>query len=177
MRVRLIVLLIALLIPFSAIAKENNGGASAASVQELIAVTQTKKLLDNAMSQMDGWMKSSMNQAMAGKKLTPEQDKIATDMRAKMVALYKEDMSWDSLEPMFVDIYRKSFTQKEIDGMLTFYKSEAGQAVIAKMPLVMQNTMQIMRKKMVALMPKIQQLASDSVKKMKELEKPAKKTN
>jgi len=172
MRVKLFALLIALLIPFSATAKENNGGASAASVRELMAVTQTKRILDNAMAQIDGWMNSTMKQATAGKKLTPEQDKVVADMQAKMVALYKKDMTWDTLQPMFVDIYQKSFTQEEIDGMLTFYRSKAGQAMITKMPIVMQSSMQIMQKKLVALMPKIQVVTREAVLKMKALEKP-----
>jgi uncharacterized protein len=174
MRTRLFALLIVLLIPFSALAKDNNGGASTASVKQLMAVTKTKRMLDNTMSQIDGWMKATLQQAMAGKKLTSEQDKIAADMRAKLIALYEKDLSWKSLEPMFVDIYQKSFTQKEIDGMLAFYKSEAGQALISKMPIVMQSTLQIMRNKMVVLMPKIEQLTHETVEKMKAVEKPAK---
>lgn len=38
---------------------------------------------------------------------------------------------------MMIGIYLQSFTQKDVDGMLRFYKSKAGQAVIAKMPVVM----------------------------------------
>ena len=60
-------------------------------------------------------------------------------------------------------IYKQSFTQKEVNGMLDFYKSEPGQAVIAKMPLVMQNTMQAMQARMNTTFPKLQKLQQDAI--------------
>jgi len=143
------------------------GGASKASIQELMAVAQTRKMLDSTWTQLDGWIQASMKDSMAGQPLNAAQEKIAEDMRAQLVALLKEDLSWSSLEPDFIEIYQKSFTQKEVDGMLAFYKSEAGQAVIAKMPLVMQNSMQIMRGRMSVLMPKVRKIVQESVEKMK----------
>nr|WP_276510032.1 DUF2059 domain-containing protein [Niveibacterium umoris] len=70
---------------------------------------------------------------------------------------------------MFLDIYQKTFTQKEVDGMLSFYKSPAGQAVIKKMPQVMQASMQIMQARMSKLVPQIQQITAEGAEKMKAL--------
>lgn len=137
--------------------------ASEASIRELLTVTQSEKLVDSTMGQIDSMMQNSMKQALGGQTLTADQQKIIDDMRAKMIALFKEDMKWETLEPMFVDIYKRSFTQKEVDGMLDFYRSEPGQAVIAKMPLVMRNSMQAMQGRMVALLPKLQQLQRDAI--------------
>jgi len=50
--------------------------------------------------------------------------------------LVKEELNWATFEPMMVEVYRNTFSQHEVDGMLTFYRSEAGQAVIAKLPTV-----------------------------------------
>ena len=161
---RLFALLSAISIAFPVMAEV---GASKASIQELMAVTKTQKMLDATWTQMDGWMQVSLKEAMAGETLNAEQEKIAEDMRSQVIALLKEDMSWSSLESDFIDIYQKSFTQKEVDDMLAFYKSEAGQAVIAKMPLVMQNSMQVMRGRMSVLMPKVRKIVQDSVSKMK----------
>jgi hypothetical protein len=58
--------------------------------------------------------------------------------------------------------------------MLAFYKTEAGQALISKMPVVMHGTLQIMRGKMRVLMPEIERLAHETVLKMKAAEEPAK---
>ena len=140
---------------------------SDALVKELLTVTQPQKLLDQVMAQMDGVMQNSMLQAMPDQKLTPEQDSIMAEMRSKMVALIRESMSWEIMEPLYIDIYQKSFTQQEVEGILVFYRSDAGQAVIAKMPQVMQGTTQLTQTVLSTMMPKIQLLVRQSVEKLK----------
>ena len=112
-------------------------------------------------------MKSSIKQAVAGQSLTPEQEMVKLEMQGKMAAMLREELSWESLEPMYIEIYRKTLTQREVDGMLSFYTSPAGRAVILKMPLVMQSTMQAMQGRMSTFMPKIQQLCAEGAEKMK----------
>lgn len=146
-------------------------GPSQASIRELLTLTDSRKLIDNSMGQIDSMMQTSMQQALAGQTITPEQQKILDEMRTKSVALINSEMSWETLEPIFVDIYEKSFTQGEIDGMLQFYKSEAGKAVIAKLPLVMQHSMQAMQSRMTAMMPKLQRLQQESIETLKATEK------
>ena len=68
-----------------------------------------------------------------------------------MSAMFKEELSWKVLEPMFLKIYRESLTQYEVDGMVDFYKSDAGKALALKMPLIMQKTMQSMQERMMVM--------------------------
>jgi len=133
------------------------------SIKELLNVMHSSKLIDSAMAQVDSVMQNSMQQALAGEHLTADQQKILQHMRAKTAALLKDMLKWDTLEPTMIEVYRKSFTQHELDGMLAFYRSEAGQAVIAKLPTVMQQTMQAMQVRINELMPKLQQLQQDTV--------------
>jgi hypothetical protein len=66
-----------------------------------------------------------------------------------------------------IDIYRRSFTQHEIDGMLEFYRTDAGQAVIAKMPLVMENTMAVMQEDLRVMMPRIREIQEDTIARLR----------
>ena len=50
-------------------------------------------------------------------------------------------MTWEKMEPMYLRIYRTSLSQSEVDGMIAFYQTPAGQAVINKLPLILQNSM------------------------------------
>ena len=146
--------------------------ASSASAKELVNLMQGRKTFDDVFAPMDNRMESSMKQAAAGRPLSPEQQKIVDDMRTKMMALVKESLNWDTFEPKMEEIYRKSFSQSEIDGMLKFYKTPAGKAVIAKMPVVMQNTMQVMQGEMAEMVPKMQQLMADTASQIQALGKP-----
>lgn len=141
--------------------------ASEASVKRLIEVTNARKLIDGVMQQMDEVMRASMKQATAGQTLSAEQEAVLLEMQAKLSSTVKEELTWDALEPMFLDIYQTSFTQKEVDGMLAFYKSPAGQAVIKKMPQVMQTTMQVTQARMSKIIPKLQQITAEGAEKMK----------
>jgi hypothetical protein len=145
--------------------------ASAASAKELVTLMAGRKAFDAVFAQMDNYMDAAMKQAAGDRQLSPEQQKIVDDMRAKMIALVRDTLNWDSFEPKMEEIYQKSFSQSEMDGMLKFYKSPAGKAVIAKMPVVMQNTMQVMQGEMGEMMPKMQQLIADTASQMKALDK------
>jgi uncharacterized protein len=136
---------------------------SDASIRRLLAVTEAKKLIENASSTVDAGMQAAITQALGGKTLTAREQKVLDEMRTKMLAAFAETMTWESLEPLFVDVYRRSFSQSEVDGMLTFYESAAGKAVVAKMPLVMQNTMQAMQTRMAALGPKLAQIQKETI--------------
>jgi len=143
--------------------------ASEASIKRLMEVSNSKKLVDSALLQMNSIMKTSMKQALADQALSPEQEKVMLETQDKLTDVVKDELTWDTLEPMFLDIYQQTFTQKEVDGMLAFYKSPAGQAVIKKMPQVMQTTMQITQARMAKLIPKMQQIAEEGLAKMKAL--------
>ncbi len=147
--------------------------ASDASLQELLAVTQAHSLLDSVLGQTDATIQNSISQAMAGKSLTPEQQSIVDDHRHQMVDMLRESLSWDTMEPLYIDAYRRSFTQAEVDGMLVFYKSPAGQAVVAKLPTVMQFVMQIMHDRMAVIMPRIEQLGQDMHRRLQAAAPPA----
>ena len=61
----------------------------------------------------------------------------------------------------------RTFTRRQrlpiIQGMLAFYRTPAGQAVIEKMPLVMQNTMQAVQERMGAMMPAMQKMIAEEM--------------
>lgn len=142
--------------------------ASEASIRDLLTVMQTEKLLYGMWTQLDSLMEASMQQALAGQPLTPRQQAVIDDMRKEMVALMKAEISWPIYEPMMIDIYRSSFSESEIQGMLQFYRSPAGEAVIRKMPMVMQASVQAVQGRMAPLQAKMGDLQQRTLAKLKE---------
>lgn len=144
--------------------------ADEALIRELIAITESAKLLDDVYAQVDRTMAQSMAEAIGGKTVTPEQQALFDEMRERIVAIFRETMNWATFEPMMIDIYRKSFTRKEAQGMLDFYRSDAGRAVTAKMPIVMQNTMAAVHEHMRTMMPKVQEVQKDIMTRLRALD-------
>jgi hypothetical protein len=140
---------------------------SEASVKQLLEVAQARKLIDSVMAQMDNLMQQSIAQATQGQKIPPKVQKDIDTRRGEMIAMMKELLDWTKLEPMYLRVYQKTFSQQEVDGMIAFYKTPAGQAVIGKMPAVMQNTIEEMQQLMGPVMQKMQKLQQDVVAGMK----------
>jgi len=141
--------------------------ASEASVKRLFASMDQHRILDTMLEQIEATMRASVSRALLGQPLTAEQQKIVADMQSKLAELLKTEMSWKELEPMFVDVYRKTFTEQEVDGMVAFYQSSVGKAVITKMPTAMKSSMQAMQERVGVLTPKFQQLMQDTLRQIK----------
>ena len=140
---------------------------SEASVKQLLEVAQARKLIDSVMAQMDRLMQQTIAQAVQGQDVPAKVQKDIDKWQAEVFGFTKELLDWSKLEPMYVRIYQKSFSQEEVDGMIAFYKTPAGQAVIGKMPAVMQNTMDEMQQMMTPVLQKMQRMQQDLVAEMK----------
>ena len=143
-----------------------------ASIKQLLEVAQAHKLVDSVMTQMNSLMLQTIAQATKGQKISPKVQKDIDQRREEIGSLMKELLDWKKLEPMYVRIYQKSFTQPEVDGMIAFYKTPAGQAVIGKMPAVMQSSIDQMQQLMGPVMEKIQRTQQDVASEIKAESKP-----
>ncbi|MGE5128630.1 MAG: DUF2059 domain-containing protein [Sphingomonadaceae bacterium] len=141
------------------------------SIRRLLEVTEARKLLDGMMTQIDALMRRNMEQALRGRQLTPEQEAIIARMRNKMADAFRDEMTWDKLEPLYVRVYRDTFTQGEVDGMLAFYRTDAGRAVIVKMPGVIQTTMGEMQLRMQPLIQKMRAIEEEALTELRATER------
>jgi hypothetical protein len=157
-------LAIALVCAFSLTVSSRAEPPSDASVKELLTLVEAQKMVDSMFGQMKGMMDSSMKQATQGKTLTKDETAAQEKLESKMLDLMKEELSWAKLEDLYLKVYRESFTQEEVNGVIAFYKSPAGQAYVKKMPVVMQKTMTEMQQRMGPMMQKIQAMTQDAVK-------------
>ncbi len=137
------------------------------SIRQLLSVTGTRKLADDAIRQMEGQMRARIRQSLHGRQLGAPQQKVIDDYVDQVVALMRKELAWDSLEPAYIRIYRESFSQDEIDGMLAFYRTPAGQAVVRKMPLVMKQSMLELQARMGPLMLKLHAIQQKAIEDLK----------
>jgi len=138
-----------------------------ASIKQLLEVAQAHKLIDSVMAQMDSLMQQTIAQATKGQQIPAKVQKDIDQRRGELLAMMKDLLDWKKLEPMYVRIYQKTFSQQEVDGMIAFYKTPAGQAVMSKMPAAMQNTIDEMQQMMGPVMQRMQQMQQDVVAEMK----------
>jgi uncharacterized protein len=143
--------------------------ASDASIHKLLDVTQTARLMDGMMTQMKNIMQQSALQA-AGHTLDAQEQEIVSRNMGKLSDVMRTQMAWSTVEPDFVAIYRKNFSEKEVDDMLAFYQTPSGQALIAKMPEVMRESMQVGQAHAHAMVPQLQQVSQQMMQELKDYE-------
>lgn len=141
--------------------------ASEESILKLIEVTQSRKLLGDMQPQIRESINAGIAQSTDLSSLSAGQKEVLEDMQEEMIGLIIEDMSWERMEPDFIAIYRDAFTEAEVQGMLDFYATDAGQALIRKMPQVMQGSMQMVQQQMQRLAPKLQELQQRTTQRLR----------
>jgi uncharacterized protein len=143
--------------------------ASDASIHKLLEVTHSSTLMDGMMAQMKGIMQQSALRAV-GHPLDAKEQEILTRNMGKLADAMQGQMAWSKLEPAITGVYRKNFSQKEIDDMLAFYQSPSGQSLISKMPEVMREGMQLGRDQMNGVVPQMQQITQQMMQEFKDYE-------
>lgn len=133
------------------------------SVIELIRLIDAQQMTDTMLKSLDTMLADTMNKQLKGVQINARQQAILDKFRADVVALMKSEMSWEQLEPIFVEIYQGSMTQQEVDAMLAFYRTPEGQSVLKKLPQVMQMSMNKVQGIMENSMPKMARLQAEAV--------------
>lgn len=141
--------------------------ASPESVERLLAVMKVEAVMDQLYGGMDQMMRQGMRQALAGKTVTPEQQRALDALPAKFVAVMREEMSWAKLKPQYMQMYAETFEQAEVDGLLAFYTSPTGQAMLAKMPVVMRKSVAMSQGLMKDVLPKITAAVEEAMREAK----------
>lgn len=142
-----------------------------ASIKKVFELTKTSEMLKSLEAQMDMLTKNMMQQALKGETISPEEQKILDNFRGKVVVLNRENMSWEKLQPLFVEIYAKTLSQDDINGMINFYQSAAGQSFINKMPLIMQETMGTVQKLMPPMLEKLKLANQEMLEELNKIKK------
>lgn len=145
--------------------------ATDATIKELLTISKAQKLVDDINKQMESQMNATVLKQLGGRLPTPSQQQVIAKMTQRMAALLKEELAWEKMEPMYTRLYKQSFTEEELAGMLAFYKTPAGQAILHKLPMLMQTLMQDIQDMIVGMTPRIGEIQRDFIAEIGALQK------
>ncbi len=123
-----------------------------ASGQELTKEAKIERILtlDNASANLNQMKSMFASQIPTG--MTPEQQDKTRETQRKILESVIALM--DKIRPQLVRLYSETYSAEEIDGILAFYESPAGRALLDKRPVIMSKTMALM-------MPEMQRLVKE----------------
>jgi hypothetical protein len=111
------------------------------------------RLLAASRAQMQ---REQFSQVAAGRQLTPAQQTQLQQVQERTRQTLTQAMSWSQMRPMYVDLYKRTFTREEVIAMAEFYESPAGQSLLDKTPQLMRNVMGAIQQKMAPLIANLQ---------------------
>lgn len=135
-----------------------------AKIEELLQLSKANQMLDQVVDQASTAMKAATAQQSAN--FTPEQQKLTDQFQAHVLEIIRQSVNMDRLKPIIVQTYMDTYTEPEIDGILDFYRSPAGQAFLAKTPQLVSRTMTLMQQQMADVQPRIQKAAQEYAEQM-----------
>ena len=147
--------------------------AKKTKIEQIFALANIDKLLSQNLSMIGNQIKSAALQRTFRGPLSPDQQKLENEFQDKLMQMVTPLVSWNNLKPTYVNAYAKTFTDNELDGILAFYKSPAGQALVTKSPQLMTDANRTVQQNVVALQPKIQLLMKEYMAKSRTVQ-PAK---
>ena len=128
------------------------------SIEQMMKVAHIQAMLDQMLTQMDAGMQQGMQQALKGKDPTPAQRAKMAEFQKKLSAMMKDELSFAKTKDIYVQVYRETFTQEEINGIIAFYSSPAGKAMVEKLPVAMQKAGTLMQARMGPIVEKMQKM-------------------
>jgi hypothetical protein len=113
--------------------------SKAPKIEQLLQLTHTESMV----TQMTGQIRGMMVMQVESVKGTPESKATALEWMNKLADQIGQRMDWRKLKPEYIKIYAGVFTEEEIEGMVAFYKTPAGHAMVEKMPTLLSKSMEI----------------------------------
>ncbi|KRG64094.1 hypothetical protein ABB26_09460 [Stenotrophomonas humi] len=129
---------------------------SDSDINRLLAASRAQNMLDAMLPQMEAMQTQQFSQLTREQSFTPEQKQHLQRIQQRTSQTLREALSWSQLRPMYVDLYKQSFTKEDVLAMAEFYESPAGQSLLDKTPALMQNLMVAIQQKMNPLLADLQ---------------------
>ena len=113
----------------AAAADAPQGGASAASVRELLAATHVTAMMQQAMQQMGQQLDVMVKQRLPC--LSPSA--VSSALTAPQAT--------QQLIDLVMPIYQHNFTEQDVHGLLAFYRTPLGQKLLKVQPVIIRESM------------------------------------
>ena len=115
-----------------------------AKIQQLLKLLRAESIQDQIYVQLGQQIdRATLGLAQQAGLPVAEQRPATADLQAKMTAAMKDNLNWEKLQPGVVQIYKENLSETELDTILAFYQSSAGQAYLAKAPVMAAKSREI----------------------------------
>lgn len=155
---------ILLLLPALVLSSQAFAQPSEDAVRRTLQLTKAESMIDTVFTAVEANMRQSLNAMFEGRSLSLAEQRALEQMPAKLMVVFRSEFNWARMEPEYIKIYQETFTAEEVEGLNAFYATPLGQAVIVKMPLVLQRSMALGQSRAMEAMPKVRAAVNEAIR-------------
>ena len=148
-------LLLAACLVLSAFAASAAAPPSDADIERLLIASRAQGMLDAILPQMEAMQRQQFERITAGKDLSAGQKAEIERLHVRTSDILRRSLSWEEMRPLYIDVYKKTFTREDVRAMAKFYESRAGQSLLDKTPALTQNLMGAVQQKVLPLLEQL----------------------
>lgn len=138
------------------------------SIDTLLTLTRSEQLIEKSRADTEKYMRSGVAMGLGGRQPDERERQILDKMVRDSVAVMREALDWPSMRAFMTGLYAQQFSQEEVDGLIAFYRSPAGEALVNKMPLVMDASMANIQQRMASIAPRLQAISAQAHRELRE---------
>lgn len=169
----LIVRGLAVLLALSALALPAAAAApDDARLQRLFELTNVEQDYARVLGQMEAMQRDLIQGALPAD--------TAPERRAQLQRFFEEQqaemrqiLAWGKMLPLYLEVYRQTYDVQDIEAMIAFYETAAGQRMIERQPALLQNLMSAIVRVMEPEMAGLRERTESRVEKMRASGEPA----
>ena len=125
-------------------------------INRLLSASRAQNMLDSMLPQIEAMQRQQFAQLTAQRPLDAAQQQKVQQIQERTQATVRKALSWQEMRPLYVNLYKQSFSKQDVLAMAEFYESPAGQSMLDKTPQLMQNLMGAIQQKITPLFVDLQ---------------------
>lgn len=137
---------------------------SDADIERLLKASRAETMLGAIIPQIETAQRQQFEQITAGKQLSAQQRSEIESIRTRTGDIVRRTLAWEEMKPLYVDVYRRNFSRDDVRAIAKFYESPAGQRMLDRNPVLMQELMAAIQQKMLPMLQEMETELQDATK-------------
>ncbi|MFT3761294.1 MAG: DUF2059 domain-containing protein [Pseudoxanthomonas sp.] len=129
---------------------------SDADIERLLQASRAERMIGAILPQIEAAQRQQFEQITAGKQLTDAQRADIESIQAKSGEIVRRTLAWDEMKPLYFEAYRRNFSRDDVRAITKFYESDAGQRMLDRTPVLMQELTTAIQQKMVPMLQELE---------------------
>lgn len=132
-----------------------------AKIDEMFTIMHIDATLKQVVTQSAAQGQRAAKSLFGDHPISDSDQKIIDSHISQLTTLLGTTLDWNKLKPQYTDLYAAAFTEDQVDGIIAFYKSPSGQALLTKTPDLMSQSQQIVQAQVVTVQPQLRAIMMD----------------